>query len=132
MDFTADVQFSSGTATVRLAGELGSAAAPRLEQVINDVSGRDGLRHLVLDMADLSYLSSAGLRCLVFAEQKLPAGVPMVLTSLQPDVAETIRLTGFDRSVQIRGYAGALRRRRAGGRPCPGHQPAGPYRRGTA
>lgn len=107
MAFTADAQFSSGTATVRLAGELDSGSAPRLAEVINDVSGRDSLHHLVLDMADLSYLSSAGLRCLVFAEQKLPQGVPMVLTSLQPDVAETIRLTGFDRSVQIRGHAGA-------------------------
>jgi anti-anti-sigma factor len=106
MSFTADVQFSSGTATIRLTGELDSGSAPRLEDVIQEVSGRD-VHRLVFALEGLSYLSSAGLRCLVFAEQKMPPGVPIILTGPQPDVAETIRLTGFDRSVQIEGSASA-------------------------
>ena len=106
MTFTADPQFSAGTATIRLSGELDSGSAPQFEQVINDVASRDVSR-LVLGMEELAYLSSAGLRCLVFAQQKMPAGVPIILTGLQPDVAETIRLTGFDRRVQIQGRADA-------------------------
>jgi anti-anti-sigma factor len=42
---------------------------------------------------------SAGLRCLVFAQQKMPHGVQIVIVGARPEVAETIRLTGFDRAV---------------------------------
>jgi anti-anti-sigma factor len=44
-------------------------------------------------------MSSAGLRCLVFAHQKLGRAVEIVLVGTQPAVAETISMTGFDRSV---------------------------------
>jgi anti-anti-sigma factor len=44
-------------------------------------------------------MSSAGLRSLVFAHQKMPPGMEIVLIGARPEVAETIRLTGFDRSI---------------------------------
>jgi anti-anti-sigma factor len=52
-------------------------------------------------MDELTYMSSAGLRCLVFAHQKLPRGVDIVLVGTRPEVAETIKLTGFDRSITM-------------------------------
>ncbi len=98
MSFTAKMQISDGIATIRLAGELDARSAPRFNDLITDAAKHE-LSQLVLLADDLTYMSSAGLRCLVFAHQKMPRGVRIVLVGAQPDVAEAIRLTGFDRSI---------------------------------
>jgi anti-anti-sigma factor len=84
--------------TIRLAGEVDSRSAHRLNELIIEAAAAQPSR-LVLLTEELTYLSSAGLRCLVFAHQKMGPGVEIVLVGTQPDVAETIRMTGFDRSV---------------------------------
>jgi anti-anti-sigma factor len=84
--------------SIKLIGELDSRAAHRFNSVIAEVTAEPFTR-LVLLMDELTYMSSAGLRCLVFAHQKLGRGVEIVLVGTQPSVAETISMTGFDRSV---------------------------------
>ena len=54
-----------------------------------------------IDLTNLDYLSSAGLRVLVFARQKMAESVALVLVGAGERVAETIRLTGFDQSVSF-------------------------------
>jgi anti-sigma B factor antagonist len=92
------------TVTIRLSGELDSAAAPRLNELVAQAATQSIVR-LVLLMDQLSYLSSAGLRCLVFAHQKFGPGVEIVLIGVRSEVAETIRLTGLDRSVTMQDSA---------------------------
>ncbi|HKN99011.1 MAG TPA: anti-sigma factor antagonist [Pseudonocardiaceae bacterium] len=87
-----------GVVTIRLAGEVDSRSAHRLNELIIEAAAASPSR-LVLLTEELTYLSSAGLRCLVFAHQKMGPGVEIVLVGTRPDVAETIRMTGFDRSV---------------------------------
>lgn len=87
-----------GVVTIRLAGEVDSRSAHRLNELIIEAAAASPSR-LVLLTEDLTYLSSAGLRCLVFAHQKMGPGVEIVLVGTRPDVAETIKMTGFDRSV---------------------------------
>jgi anti-anti-sigma factor len=91
---------------ITLIGDVDAASAPRLEEVITDVTASTP-RRLVVDLAGLDYLSSAGLRCLVFAHQRLGRGVEIVLAGAHGDVAETIHLSGFDRGVTMRGRASA-------------------------
>lgn len=98
MAFDVKLQVEDKVATVRLIGELDATSAPQFNDVIIDAAKHE-LTRLVLLADELSYMSSAGLRCLVFAHQKLPRGSEIVLVGAQPDVAETIRLTGFDRSI---------------------------------
>jgi anti-anti-sigma factor len=98
MSFTTKVHIDDGVVTIRLTGELDSRSAPTLNEVIVAATA-EPVRRLVLLAEDLTYLSSAGLRCLVFAHQKLGRGVDIVLVGATPEVAETIRLTGFDRSL---------------------------------
>jgi anti-sigma B factor antagonist len=107
MSFDAKLQIEDGVATIRLAGELDAASAPKFNNLITDAAKHD-LNRLVLLAADLTYMSSAGLRCLVFAQQKLPRKTEIVLVGAQPYVAETIRLTGFDQSITVE-EAGDLR-----------------------
>jgi anti-anti-sigma factor len=107
MSFDAKLHIENGVATVRLSGELDTASAPGFNEVIGHLAEQD-LSRLVLLAADLSYMSSAGLRSLVLAQQKLPDKTEIVLVGAQPEVLETIRLTGFDQSVTMES-AGELR-----------------------
>jgi anti-anti-sigma factor len=97
MSFEARMQVSEEAVTIWLSGELDSDSAPGFNKVIAEAVGHEATR-LVLLMEDLTYMSSAGLRSLVLAHQKLPSEVEIVLIGTRPDVAETIRLTGMDRS----------------------------------
>ncbi|MBW4717744.1 STAS domain-containing protein [Saccharothrix obliqua] len=106
MSFAAKSHVWDGTATIRLTGELAAKSAGQFNRVIADVSAQDPHR-LVLLLDELTYLSSAGLRSLVYAHQRLGRGVEIVLVGAQPEVAETIRLTGFDRSVVMQEPTGA-------------------------
>jgi anti-anti-sigma factor len=100
MSINASTTIKQGTATLILEGEADSASAPRIEELIREVSASP-LDRLVLDLTGLTYLSSAGLRCLVRAHQQLGRGVEIVLVNASPEVAETIRLTGFSDSVTM-------------------------------
>ncbi len=101
MAFSTDLHLEEGTATIRLDGELDSRSAPELAELVSKVATEQDVERLVLLMAELSYMSSAGLRCLLFAHQKMPAQAQIILVGTQPQVAETIRLTGFDRSITM-------------------------------
>jgi anti-anti-sigma factor len=107
MPFDAKLRMEDRVATIRLTGELDATSAPRFNDMIIDASKRT-LDRLVLLAENLTYMSSAGLRCLVFAHQKLPRGTEIILVGARPDVAETIRLTGFDRSIVMQ-EAGDIR-----------------------
>ncbi len=98
MAFQAKMRMENGVATIWLSGELDSRSAPQLNELVIEAVEHEPER-LVLLVSDLAYLSSAGLRSLVFAHQKMARGTEIVLVGVRPDVAETIRLTGFDRSI---------------------------------
>lgn len=97
---------SDGTVTMTLAGSVDSGSAPQLQAQLTTVPAA-GIRRLVLDVAGVTYLSSAGVRCLVYAHQLLGRQVEIVVAGARPEVAETIRLTGFDRSVVLRDGTGS-------------------------
>lgn len=108
MPFDANLLIEDDVATIRLSGELDASSAPQFNDLIVSAAEHQ-LSRLVLLAENLTYMSSAGLRCLVFAQQKLPQPTEIVLVGAQPDVAETIRLTGFNRSITMEQTAGGIR-----------------------
>lgn len=104
MDFKGTLRVEQHVASIQLAGELDSRSAPQMQDLISEAATHE-LNRLVLMMGELTYLSSAGLRCLVFAHQKMGSDVRIVLVGTRPNVAETIQLTGFDRSVLMQDSA---------------------------
>ena len=78
--------------TLQLEGRLDTTTAPALEQELKD--SLNGITHLVLDMEQLAYLSSAGLRVLAAQKQMNKQG-QMVVRHVNDTIMEVFNLTGF-------------------------------------
>ncbi|MCX5515847.1 anti-sigma factor antagonist [Kaistia algarum] len=80
---------------VDLLGRLDSANSPQIEgELLERITGADGA--VLLDLARLDYISSAGLRVvLVIAKRMKQAGRALVLCSLQPNIHDVFEISGF-------------------------------------
>ncbi|WP_433269171.1 STAS domain-containing protein [Actinosynnema sp. CS-041913] len=100
MSFEAYLGFTGRTGTVFLTGELDADTAPVFRSLVEQAAQRP-LDRLVLDLTGLSTMSSAGVRVLAFAQQKLPPSAVIIVVGARPEVVEIIRLAGFDQAVTI-------------------------------
>ena len=98
MAFEATLNLESGIAKITLVGELDASVAPIFQEKIQEAASAHAQK-LVLLMQGLNYMSSAGLRTLVFAKQKMGAQVKIYLIGTQEQVVEPIKQTGFHYSV---------------------------------
>jgi anti-anti-sigma factor len=98
VSFTTTLTRSGKTVIITLVGELDASTAVAFRQEVDRAAEGD-VETLVLDMTGLTYLSSAGLRGLVFARQKMSEGVEIVLVKASDEVERTIRMVGFHHSV---------------------------------
>lgn len=97
----------NGTAELSLVGELDASVANEFKQAVEQAAA-DKAKKLVLNMKDLEFMSSAGLRVLVFAKQKMGSDVDIYVIAAQAPVRDTIQMTGFDRSVIMQDVFSAL------------------------
>ena len=79
--------------TPQLEGRLDTTTAPALEQELKD--SLNGITHLVLDMEQLAYLSSAGLRVILAAQKQMNKQGQMVVRHVNDTIMEVFNLTGF-------------------------------------
>ena len=95
-------QEQAGNVTiVRLVGRLDSgAAAPAEESFAQLLEG--GTPHLAIDLSQLEYISSAGLRVLLVVARKVQqAKGKVVLFGLLANVREVFSISGFDKIFSI-------------------------------
>ena len=85
--------------TVALEGRLDTTTAPELEKFLE--SELHGLQKLVFEFKDLEYISSAGLRVLIYALQCLEFQNCMTIRNCSPEVLEVFEVTGFMEMVNI-------------------------------
>lgn len=79
--------------TLTLAGRLDTATAPELETEVDACAGV--VKDLVLDLKDLEYTSSAGLRVILKAQKMMNKQGSMKLIHVNEDVMEVFDITGF-------------------------------------
>ena len=80
------------TVTVELAGSLDTATAPELERGLQPLLA-DGTRQLVFDLAELKFVSSAGLRVFGMARKRLrEAGGQVCFVHMQPQIEEVFEI----------------------------------------
>ncbi|MGC0330306.1 anti-anti-sigma factor [Streptomyces sp. SAI-170] len=100
MSFEVKLRVNERVATIELSGELDAATAGQFHDTVDEAASA-GAVELVIRAEKLSYLSSAGLRSLVFARQKMGDDVRIAVVGAPEPVARTIRLAGFDHSIDL-------------------------------
>ena len=100
MSFITSFKTINDIAEITLAGELDANTAVTFKLEIEKAIGID-IKKLFLIMNDLEYISSAGLRVLIFAKQKMGSRVDIYLVGMKELVRDTIEKTGFHHSVIV-------------------------------
>lgn len=78
---------------VALDGRLDTTTSPQLEEELKKTLG--GVTELVFDLQKLEYISSAGLRVLLYAQKVMNSQGKMTVTGVNETVNEVFEITGF-------------------------------------
>lgn len=81
------------TLTIKIVGRLDTVTSPKLEEEIESSIG--GVSKLVLDFAELEYISSAGLRVLLKTQKAIVKQGEMIIINASETIREVFELTGF-------------------------------------
>ena len=92
-------QLNEKTLTIYLSGEITSTNANEIENEINKVLAEQDFASLVLDLKDIRYISSAGLRIVLKLKQKYN-DFCVINTSLE--VYEVFEMTGFTSMMTVK------------------------------
>lgn len=79
--------------TVAISGRLDTSTAPQLESELQ--ASVTGITYLAFDLAELEYISSAGLRVLLTAQKTMNKQGEMVIKNVNETVNEVFEVTGF-------------------------------------
>ena len=90
---TVDIKINANETIVKLDGRLDTVTSPELEKAIENDIGNT--KNLVLDVKDVEYISSAGLRIILAAQKKMNKLGSMKVINVCPEVMEVFELTGF-------------------------------------
>ena len=86
--------------TLSVEGRIDTLSSNELEDAINIEMGN--FDSLIIDFADLDYISSAGLRVLIVTQKKLFQNkIPLVIKNANEDVKGVFKTTGFDNIINI-------------------------------
>ena len=94
-----DVKKDGAEYTFLLEGRLDTITSPDLESKINEAT--PDAKKLILDLKNLDYISSAGLRVLLGAAQAMDGKGDMIVRNLNQSVREVFDLTGFSNLFHI-------------------------------
>ena len=90
---TIEIKRNAEETIIELVGRLDTITAPALDKTINeDIAGT---KNLVLDVKELEYISSAGLRVLLGAQKKMQKIGSMKVINVCEAVMEVFEMTGF-------------------------------------
>lgn len=100
MAFSIEAEVIGDLAKLTLVGELDGGTAPLFKEKIEEIAS-GAIQRLILLMAELEYMSSAGLRVLVFTKQKMGPSVDIYIVGAQEMVQDTIDQTGLHQSFYL-------------------------------
>lgn len=79
--------------TVSVSGRVDTTTAPEFEKSVSD--NLDGIVELILDLKDMSYTSSAGLRILLKLQKSMMKQGNMKVINVSDEVMDIFDMTGF-------------------------------------
>lgn len=90
---TIEIVKNGAETIIEVAGRLDTITAPNLDSSINECA--EYTKNLILDLKNLEYISSAGLRVLLSAQKKMQKHGTMKLINVCEEVMEVLEMTGF-------------------------------------
>ena len=90
---TMEIKKNADTAVITVTGRLDTTTAPLLEKAITQDIG--DAKNLTLDLMDVQYISSAGLRVLLGTQKKMQKIGSMKVVNVCEAVMEIFEMTGF-------------------------------------
>ena len=94
-----DVSKNGTSLLMTVSGRIDPTTAPTFEKAVKE--NLDGVQNFVLDLKDVTYTSSAGLRTLLLAQKKMMKQGSMTLKNVQSGVLEVLEVTGFIKFLNI-------------------------------
>ena len=92
------IKLEETTLTVNLGVELSKINAPVLMQLLSTYQGQD-IRKIVFDATDLVFISSAGIRCIIFARKDLGEKPEIVFVNCAKEIYEVFQIAGLFRFI---------------------------------
>lgn len=96
---TIEKNLNSESLSVKIIGRLDTTTAPELESEMT--ASLNGVKDLVLDLAELEYVSSAGLRVILKTQKTMNNQGAMKLIHVNESVMEVFDITGFSDILNI-------------------------------
>ena len=100
MESKCSVIYKDDVAKVELSGRLDATSSPALQEELKKLIGQT-VKRLVFLAKDLEYISSAGLRVIIFAKQKIGADAQVYMIGANESVVNVVKMSGLDNFMTI-------------------------------
>lgn len=94
---TINKTITGNEAIFEMSGWLDTQTAPVLEAALNELD--PAVTELTIDMKELEYISSAGLRQIVAAHKKMDG--KLTISNVSPEIMDVFNMTGFGKRLNI-------------------------------
>ena len=94
-----DVSKNGTSLLITVSGRIDPTTVSEFEKAVKE--NLDGVQDFVLDLKDVPYTSSAGLRVLLLAQKKMMKQGSMTLKNVQSSVLEVLKVTGYIKFLKI-------------------------------
>jgi anti-anti-sigma factor len=101
MDSKITVSCADSVVKVELCGRLDATNAEGLQTELKQYSGKN-IQKLVFCAKDLEYISSAGLRVIIFAKQKIGVDAHIFLVGASDAILNVIKMSGLDNFMTLK------------------------------
>ena len=81
-------------------GRIDAATAPELQEQL--MASLDGIKDFTLDLSEVDYISSAGLRVLVVLQKRMKDQGSMTIINVRPEIVGILKVTGLLKLLNVR------------------------------
>ena len=92
-------KFGTSELFIKPIGRIDVTSTPELEQEVN--SEIESISYLTVDMSEVDYISSVGLRALLSFQKQMTSKGEMKIVNVKPEVLEIFKMVGFDKVLNI-------------------------------
>jgi anti-anti-sigma factor len=95
-----NIEYSNEILKVTLSGRLDANNSPALSDELGEYKGKH-IKDMVFYVNNLEYISSAGIRVIVFAKQKIGENSQIYLIGASETVLDVINMTGLANFMKV-------------------------------